>query len=107
MSVSSGASSRTFVIVMDNDSESLLLRKAKGKPVIGWSTFMVLIVVFILSVLALALGIWMGLRMSWMRSHTYVHAVQDDSLFTVQPAVVAPNVRPRLLHYRRVEMYLY
>lgn len=92
---------------MDNDSESLFLRKAKGKPVIGWSTFMVLIVVFILSVLALALGIGMGLRMSWMRSHTYVHTVQDDSLFTVQPAVVAPNVRPRLLHSRRVEADLY
>ena len=96
MSASSSVSSRTFVTVMDNDSESLLLRRSKGKPVIGWSTFMVLIVVFILSVLALAVGIGMGLRMSWMRSHAYGQAVQDDSLFTVQPAVVAPNVRPRL-----------
>lgn len=92
---------------MDNDSESLLLRKAKGKPIIARSTFMVLILVFIVSVLALGLGIGMGLRMSWMKSHTYVHAAQDEGRFTVQHAVVAPNVRPCLLHHHLAGIDLY
>lgn len=65
--------------------------KAKGKPV-PQSTFMVLIAMFVVAVLALGLSLGLGFRMSWASSHSRSHALQDDSRHSMLPDMVGASV---------------
>lgn len=79
---------------MDNESESLVPRGPKNKPIVGQSTFMALIATFVLAVVALSLSICLGWRISRVRSHSYASAVQDGSHLAVLPEMVSSSVVP-------------
>lgn len=94
---------------MNDDDDSLILRKANGKPVIGRRTFIALIGLFIFAVLALAVGIAMGVRMSRMRSQLYAQTAHVDDHLTLQSATIDVSCSPllSLMQLERVKRSVY